>query len=267
MSIHWVNDTVLELIESYKQHRSLWDPTHGQYRSKTDRKEAFNKISKKIGFSVDEIEKKIHGLRTQFQREHKKPNKSPWFAYDALLFLLEIDTAKRASVGGGGGATTSPAVKGNYKIERVDMILPHFEEELDDDDNDDDTYTDEKGILPIKRSRLDSSNDIKDDTILTNKPKTRQSRHTLKTTKRRSLTPPQTPISTLASPTSTNTSTGGQGGQTPTTTVIIDHLDTFGKYVREELKSIEHDPYAIQVAKHRINQILFEATTGVFKRN
>lgn len=48
---------------------------------------------------------------------------------------------------------------------------------------------------------------------------------------------------------------------------ISDQLETFGKYVTEELKSIKNDTYSIQVAKHKINQILFDATTGEFKRD
>lgn len=43
---------------------------------------------------------------------------------------------------------------------------------------------------------------------------------------------------------------------------ISDNLEVFGKYVAEELKNIIDDAYSIQVAKHKINQVLFEATTG-----
>lgn len=45
----------------------------------------------------------------------------------------------------------------------------------------------------------------------------------------------------------------------------VDHLDTFGRYVAEELRNVE-DTFSVQVAKHRINQILFDATTGLFRR-
>lgn len=45
-----------------------------------------------------------------------------------------------------------------------------------------------------------------------------------------------------------------------------DHLEIFGRYVTGELRNIIDDPYSVQVAKHKINQILFEASTGEFKK-
>lgn len=55
----------------------------------------------------------------------------------------------------------------------------------------------------------------------------------------------------------------------PMTEVVTtppDHLEIFGRYVTGELKNISEDPYSVQVAKHKINQILFEASTGEFKK-
>lgn len=63
-----------------------------------------------------------------------------------------------------------------------------------------------------------------------------------------------------------------QSGQNYATSPIAeasqppDHLEIFGRYVTGELKNIRDDVYSVQVAKHKINQILFEASTGEFKK-
>lgn len=51
-----------------------------------------NNIAKKLDLPVADVDKKIHNLKTQFYREHRKvkqeKKKSGWFAYKHLLFLL-----------------------------------------------------------------------------------------------------------------------------------------------------------------------------------
>lgn len=56
-------------------------------------------LAQKYQMANHDMEKKIHNLKSQFRREHKKlteskksgssPKKSSWFGYHPLLFLLQ----------------------------------------------------------------------------------------------------------------------------------------------------------------------------------
>ncbi|KAL1131372.1 hypothetical protein AAG570_010989 [Ranatra chinensis] len=54
-------------------------------------------------------------------------------------------------------------------------------------------------------------------------------------------------------------------GKTNVSKESIDEYSAFGLYVEQELKKITN-PYALQVTKYKINQVLFEATTGAYHR-
>lgn len=93
--IPWPNSKSLTLIELYKATPSLWDPSNAKYRDKKSRRQALYDISKTLSCSVEEVERKIHGLRTQFLRECRRHcDNSTWFGYASMKFLSNIRNAK-----------------------------------------------------------------------------------------------------------------------------------------------------------------------------
>lgn len=98
----WSNEKVLKLIEDYHASYCLWDVTSPDYKNRVKRKVALESLAAKHNVTVAEIEKKIHNLKTSFNRERKKntptsgtsPKKSTWFAYEYLQFLLPANESK-----------------------------------------------------------------------------------------------------------------------------------------------------------------------------
>lgn len=94
----WSTEKTLHLIESFHSASCLWDVTLSEYKNRDKKKVELNNIAKKLDLPVADVDKKIHNLKTQFYREHRKvkqekksgssPSKSGWFAYKHLLFLL-----------------------------------------------------------------------------------------------------------------------------------------------------------------------------------
>lgn len=114
----WLNENVLKLIEDYHNEKCLWDVTSPDYKNRAKRRAAMELLAANHQVSVEEIEKKIHNLKTSFNRERKKitpssgssPKKSSWFAYDYLLFLLPANESK-------GSRNTDNTDSGNNEIE------------------------------------------------------------------------------------------------------------------------------------------------------
>lgn len=96
--MQWSSAKIIKLIEMYKEKTMLWNPNHEKYRDKPTRRDALNDIASKLDYiPVAEIERKIHGLRTQFLREcRNKIGTSTWFAFDHLKFLLNINGRPRS---------------------------------------------------------------------------------------------------------------------------------------------------------------------------
>lgn len=95
----WSSEKTLLLIEDFHSSRCLWDVTSEDYKNRNKKRLTLEDIGKKYETSASDVEKKIHNLKTQFYREHRKtkelkksgssPFKSGWFAYQHLLFLLQ----------------------------------------------------------------------------------------------------------------------------------------------------------------------------------
>ena len=98
----WSYEKVLKFIEDYHATSCLWDATSTDYRNRAKRKSVIESLAAKHGVTGADIEKKIHNLKTSFNREWKKNNlpsgsstkKSSWFAYDHLLFLRADNESK-----------------------------------------------------------------------------------------------------------------------------------------------------------------------------
>ncbi|XP_055592771.1 uncharacterized protein LOC129744318 [Uranotaenia lowii] len=87
----WTREKILRLIKDYRDTPCLWDVSSPEYKVKRNRREARIALAAKHNVTVDQIEKKIHNLKTSFNRERKKclekSRESPWFAYNYLYFL------------------------------------------------------------------------------------------------------------------------------------------------------------------------------------
>lgn len=93
-------ETTLKIIEDFHTLPCLWDAKSTQYKNRDKRREAMESLAKKYTMSIHEMEKKLHNIKSQFRREHKKliteskksgssPKKSNWFGYQPLMFLLQ----------------------------------------------------------------------------------------------------------------------------------------------------------------------------------
>ena len=72
----WSNEKVLKLIEDYHASSCLWDVTSSDYKNRVKKKLALESLAAKHDVTVADIEKKIHNLKTSFNRERKKNNLS-----------------------------------------------------------------------------------------------------------------------------------------------------------------------------------------------
>lgn len=95
----WTRAEVTDLIACYEQHPCLWNVLSNEYKNKIIKSDAFKKLSEKFGTSVEEITRKIHNLRNQFNTELKKINskksgqgsddnyETKWPYFKNLLFI------------------------------------------------------------------------------------------------------------------------------------------------------------------------------------
>lgn len=68
----WSNEKIFKLIEDYHASYCLWDATSPDYKNWVKRKVTLESLAAKLNVTVAEIEKKIHNLKTPFNRERKK---------------------------------------------------------------------------------------------------------------------------------------------------------------------------------------------------
>ena len=100
--MEWTRHKTLELIECYRSHTLLWQPSHILYKNRTKRSDAWLDIANILHVEQKEAEKKMKNLIAQFRRELKKKLKrkksgssggdiyhSKWFGFESMLFLLE----------------------------------------------------------------------------------------------------------------------------------------------------------------------------------
>lgn len=95
----WLKSEVDDLINVYRSKPELWDVKNQVYKDRVKKKDAFKEIADKFCTSVEEITRKIHNLRNQFNNELKKSMKkksgqgsddlyvSKWPYFKSLSFL------------------------------------------------------------------------------------------------------------------------------------------------------------------------------------
>lgn len=92
--------TTLHLIEDLRCNPCLWDSTSSEYRDRKKKSFVLESLAIKYQTIPSDVEKKIHGLRTQFRREQKKlegfkkenpsrERKSTWFGFEPMQFIVQ----------------------------------------------------------------------------------------------------------------------------------------------------------------------------------
>lgn len=92
---HWNSKNTMKLIKTLEREcKELWDTTHPLYKVKTARQLKLEYLANIFSTSSEEINRKIHNLRTQLNNELRKmkrknaaPEASGWEYFDALTFL------------------------------------------------------------------------------------------------------------------------------------------------------------------------------------
>lgn len=96
--LEWTSRMKVNLIELYKKNVCLWNRKDPSYRDKKLRDEVLEKIANEFDTNTNEIKRKIHNLRNQFNQEYQKVlkiNKDgaeddvKWVYYDMLKFILD----------------------------------------------------------------------------------------------------------------------------------------------------------------------------------
>lgn len=68
----WNNVNTCLFIDLYKEREYLWNPKHSDYKNKLVRFDGLTEIGNIMKISVEECEKKIKNLLSQYAREKKK---------------------------------------------------------------------------------------------------------------------------------------------------------------------------------------------------
>lgn len=106
--MEWSKCKVAKLIELYEQETVLWNITNSSHKISNNRNDALQRISDVMECTVEEVEKKLHSLRSQYLREKTKIEKSktsgaaakdiyvPKWQYFRLLSFLSTTTERVA---------------------------------------------------------------------------------------------------------------------------------------------------------------------------
>lgn len=74
--MEWSQEQTIELIEIYKKHEILWNPSHPEHFNKLTKQNVWKEIAKYVGRSVDDIKKKMEYLLAALRREKMKMKRS-----------------------------------------------------------------------------------------------------------------------------------------------------------------------------------------------
>ncbi|XP_047021866.1 uncharacterized protein LOC124631489 [Helicoverpa zea] len=97
--VHWNSENTMKLIETMeKECRELWDIKNPLNKDRNARQAKFEYLAEIFGTTGEEISRKVHNLRTQFNNELRKikrrqVTRSGWEYFDALSFLMRAPSA------------------------------------------------------------------------------------------------------------------------------------------------------------------------------
>ncbi|XP_059611029.1 uncharacterized protein LOC132257965 [Phlebotomus argentipes] len=92
-AIVWDKKKTLQLISKYNASPILWDPNCKTYRNRELKTKAFDELAKSMKMSRKEVQRKLHNLRTQYNTEVRKLQKTgkasevKWEFFDAIKFI------------------------------------------------------------------------------------------------------------------------------------------------------------------------------------
>ncbi|KAK7079453.1 hypothetical protein SK128_023808, partial [Halocaridina rubra] len=102
--MNWSQEKTVKFIEAYRKLAVLWDIRLTANKNNHAKLDALLGLAEKFNCDVPMVKKKIKNLRTVFRREHKNliqrkcgsssMKRSKWFAYDLLIFLLDVDNPR-----------------------------------------------------------------------------------------------------------------------------------------------------------------------------
>ncbi|KAG7171984.1 putative Alcohol dehydrogenase transcription factor Myb/SANT-like-containing protein 19 [Homarus americanus] len=72
MAKKWSDTGTEMLISLYDENELLWNIRSAEYRNRVKKHEEFKRIGETINFDTNEVARKIHNLRNQFNQELKK---------------------------------------------------------------------------------------------------------------------------------------------------------------------------------------------------
>lgn len=96
----WSKDETVKLIETVQLYPMIWDPRNSDYRNRVKKNSAVQDVSKEFGVTPEEMQRKWHNLRTQYNNEVRKvtkkksgagtadvPLQSTWEYFNAMKFV------------------------------------------------------------------------------------------------------------------------------------------------------------------------------------
>lgn len=134
----WNSERTLKLIESFHALPCLWDTQIKEYKNRNKKTDAYTTLAAEFNVTATEIEKKLHALKVQFRREHKKcneakksgssPKKVGWFGYEPLLFLLKGNESRgsRSTVDSDGDTTDKVSTYFNILLLIILHSILHY---------------------------------------------------------------------------------------------------------------------------------------------
>ncbi|XP_068206996.1 uncharacterized protein [Palaemon carinicauda] len=237
-----------DFINIYRGHPSLWKLNSKDYFNKYKRAAGYNMLVMKLKqkdecATKDTVARKINNLRSAFRKEHKKVMRSlrsaasddevyePSLWYYKKLLFLQGEETKDDSIS-----------EGKEDLSRLSNREGSPEERTSDHTN--------ETIPAPKRHKLNVKN-------CHPHPSQQQPHHTRQesptfqpaTEDRQPVTEVRQPVTEVRQP----------------ATEVKDDISYFADYVGSELRTVT-DRRALALAKHNINTILFEATTGLYNK-
>lgn len=94
------------LINLYQSKEALWNIKSSEFKNRDKKRAAWEELAEKLNVTADEIQRKIHNLRNQFNSELKKSLKRKsgdgadniyipkWVHFKQLMFLKQGDFSR-----------------------------------------------------------------------------------------------------------------------------------------------------------------------------
>ncbi|XP_047101232.1 uncharacterized protein LOC124720027 [Schistocerca piceifrons] len=131
----WTNEKTLNFINAIHLRPELWDVESSVYKDRNLKKDSWLAVADDYGITPDEAYKKFRSLRTYAKCEEKKHRKSgssggstsPWFAYDAMSFILSQDVPETGADSENATAETQFKTEFMLLDEESDMLEPEIQ--------------------------------------------------------------------------------------------------------------------------------------------